>query len=58
MPVIIKELVINAIVDPNERPAEPAPSSASAVVTADAQQKLVQQCVRQVLAILKEKTER
>ncbi|HET9503303.1 MAG TPA: DUF5908 family protein [Hymenobacter sp.] len=63
MPVVIKELVITATVD------APAPASADAAADAPAAdaalvltrlqtQRLVQSCVAQVLAVLREQAER
>ena len=57
MPVVIKELVINAIVDTNARPSESTPAAAASP-SAEMQKQLVKQCVRQVLDILREKDER
>ncbi|WP_421825847.1 DUF5908 family protein [Larkinella sp.] len=54
MPIIIRELVITATVDGNAT----RQVTSAATPPADAQQQLVRQCVEQVLAILKEKTER
>ena len=54
MPIIIRELVITAVVDGN---AEQQAASA-ALSSPEAQQQIIQACVEQVLAILKEKKER
>lgn len=57
MPVVIKELVIKATVDANERPPANAPATA-APPSADIRKQWMEECVRQVLEILKEKNER
>lgn len=56
MPVIIKELVITTTVDANAGQAQHTPPSVSP--TQAMQKEVVQKCVEQVLAILKEKSER
>jgi len=53
MPIIIRELVITAVVDGNADQ-----QAASAAVSPEAQQQIIQACVEQVLAILEEKKER
>jgi hypothetical protein len=55
MPVIIKELVITTTVDANAGQAQNTPSVSPTLAM---QKDLIQKCVEQVLAILKEKTER
>jgi Family of unknown function (DUF5908) len=55
MPVIIKELVISTTVDANAGQATTTPSVSP---TQAMQKEVVQQCVEQVLTILKEKAER
>lgn len=54
MPVIIRELLITAAVDTNQAQQ----TTAAATKPADAQKKLIEACVEQVLAILQEKNER
>lgn len=54
MPVVIRELVITATVDENAA----AQTSSAATPPAEVTQQLVQECVAQVLAILKEREER
>jgi hypothetical protein len=54
MPVIIKELVITTTVDANAGQTT-TPSVSPTLVM---QKEVIQACVEQVLAILKEKTER
>lgn len=54
MPVVIRELVITATVDENAA----AQTNSAAMPPAEASKKLVQECVEQVLAILREREER
>lgn len=62
MPVVIKELVITATVDaPAPAPADAADAPAAGaalVLTRPQTQRLVQSCVAQVLAVLREQAER
>lgn len=57
MPVVIKELVIKATVDANEHPPANAPATA-APPAPEIRKQWMEECVRQVLDILKEKGER
>ncbi|GAB4012171.1 hypothetical protein GCM10028808_27490 [Spirosoma migulaei] len=54
MPIVIRELVITATVDTNTTPS----ATSTAPPAADAQKQLIQACVEQVLAVLREKNER
>jgi hypothetical protein len=60
MPVVIKELVITATVDAPAPAADAASPAADAalVLTRPQTQRLVQSCVAQVLAVLREQAER
>jgi hypothetical protein len=59
MPVVIKELVITATVDaPAPASADAPAADAALVLTRPQTQRLVQSCVAQVLAVLREQAER
>lgn len=57
MPVVIKELVITATLDANAAPVS-AETAAAPAAAAQQHQLLLQECVAQVLAVLREQLER
>jgi hypothetical protein len=58
MPVVIKELVITATVDAAPEPAADQPAGGAAPAQPADQALLVEACVAQVLAVLREQAER